>query len=229
MAKVKLTDLVKDFTVYPRNEISSQNVQAIMDAIEMGDPIPPIVAEQKTKRIVDGFHRYDAYQKLKIDTVDVTWRTYKNDAELFADAYRLNGKHGRQFDQYDIKRAVLKLTDFGLKPHQISNIVRIPKGRIDEFIGAFGKGPRNSDIVLKAGLAHELKGRTLTKEQVEVNEKWGGYQPAYHVNQLIRILEAGIVPSSTNFHAGMDQLVQLWLGLKKQKVTTSTVQPQPTM
>lgn len=215
MSKEKLSDLKLDKDLHPRNDISSATVTMLCDAMEKGDPIPPIIVDQVSKRIVDGFHRYEAHKRLKLPTIEVIWRRYKNDAEIFADAVRLNRTHGRAFDPYDIRRAVQKLEAFGFKPQDISDIVRIPKGKLLQFNGAYAKGPQGTNVVIKQGLVEALRGRTLTTAQVRVNEKYSGYQPAYHVNQLLSILQAGIVPQSSTFIQGMNDLCALWLSMKK--------------
>src|SRR5215813_804283 len=126
MTEVKLVELIEDFDIYPRNDVSSTHVSMLCDAISIGDPVPPIVVDKKSKRIVDGFHRYRAYKRIGRDKIPAVWREYKSDAELFADAVRLNAAHGRAFDAYDRKRAILKLEAFGLSPQAISAIVHIP-------------------------------------------------------------------------------------------------------
>jgi hypothetical protein len=216
MAQVKLTDLVLDFDLYPRNGLSSPNINSIVDALEMGDPIPPIVADKESKRVVDGFHRYKAHQKLKREKIEVTWRNYKGDAEMFADAVRLNRQHGQPFDTYDLKRSVQRLLEFGLKPKDVSDIVRVPRNRIDVFVGEFAKGPGQRPVVVKGGLS-SLRGRTINQAQVNVNEKYSGYQPAFHVNQLVALLKANIIPETVAFQEGMDELCDLWAQIRKKK------------
>jgi ParB-like chromosome segregation protein Spo0J len=217
MATAKLIDLILDTTVYPRNEISGSTVQSLVDAIEMNDPVPPIVVDKASMRVVDGFHRYHAYKRLKRESIPVVLRTYKNEAELFADAVRLNRAHGRSFDPYDLRRAVQKLSGYGFKDNTISDIIRIPRARIEQFKGEFAKGPRGTEIVLKRGLVQELKGRSLTKEQVQANDRYSGYQPSFHVNQLIAILKADVIPKSEAFTSGMDELCSLWSIIRSKK------------
>jgi len=216
MASVKLSDLILDYNVYPRNDISSVHVTSLCDALEIGDPVPPITVCGKTKRISDGFHRFKAHERLGREMIEVVWRDYKNDAELFKDAVRMNVSHGRAFDPYDRKRAVLRLKDFGLTPRDISDVVRLPMHRVEIVIGGFGKGFRSQSIVLKSGLASTLKQQhTLTQKQEKTNERWSGSQPAFHVNQLVLLLEAEIVPKTSAFVAGMDRLCELWLAITK--------------
>jgi len=93
MSTIKLADLVLDFEIYPRNDVSSTHVTALVDAFEAGEEIPPIIADAKSKRVVDGFHRVRMHDRLGHETVEVELRTYKNEAALFADAVRLNNQY----------------------------------------------------------------------------------------------------------------------------------------
>jgi len=218
MEKVKLSILVMDFDLYPRNDISASQVNALCDAIEMGDPIPPILADKKSKRIVDGFHRFKAYTKLKKETVEVVWKTYHNEGELFADAVRLNSTHGRPFDPYDRQRCVQRLLGYKIKPEAISEIVRIPLARIDEITRGFASTTSGKEVVVKHGLIASIGNRRLTKEQVKVNESYSGMQPTFHVNQLIRLIESNLSPQTDTFSDAMDRLCELW---KEAKVAVS--------
>lgn len=216
--KAKLTDLVFDFELYPRNDISQSHVTALCNAIERGDELPPIIVERKSMRVVDGFHRGKAYKRLKIENVEVEARAYKSDADLYADAVRRNIGHGRAFDPFDRRRAVLRLQEFGFQRAEISEIIRIPAAKLGAIVQQ--TATRSGRIViLKHGLIRELQGRTLTKGQALANDQWSGYQPAYHVHQLVRLLEAGISPITPAFIEGMDRLCELWAAAKKQKVS----------
>jgi hypothetical protein len=209
--KTKLIELVEDFELYPRNDVSSSHIGSLADAIVRGDPLPPIVIERKSKRIVDGIHRSRAYRKAGIAEIEVEARSYHNDAEMFADAVRLNSQHGRSLDPYDRRRAVAKLTTLGLKKVEIAEIVRIPVERIDEWTGELVRKRTGEHIVIKRGLAPYIEPQTkLNEAQVKLNERWSGQQPTFHVNQLIALLEADIVPEFDSFHTAMDRLVDLW-------------------
>ncbi len=208
--KLRLADLVLDFELYPRNEVSSTHVTALVDAIQAGQTLPPIIAEAKTKRVVDGFHRYKAYERLSAEEVEVDLRHYESDSALYAEAVSLNASHGRAFDPYDRRRAILRLAEFGFTPEQISSIARVPAARIDEVHRITATIPGGAVEIVKGGLRTELAGKRLTKPQQELNRVWGGMQPAYHARQLLEMLRAGVVPDSENFRALMDDLTAVW-------------------
>jgi ParB-like chromosome segregation protein Spo0J len=213
--RFNLAELVFDFTLYPRNELSSQHISILVDAVRAGATLPPLIVDRKSKRIVDGFHRAKAYEDLGTEEVEVILNDYATDAELFADAVRLNAGHGRAFDNFDRRRAVLRLAEFGFTPEQISKIARVPLPRIEEIQHITAVIPGGRVEIVKGGLRQELVGHKLTKAQEELNNRWSGMQPAYHVRQLLRLLQAKVIPESENFALLMDELVSAWAAVRR--------------
>lgn len=207
---MKLTDLILDFDLYPRNDVSATHVTALIDAFESGEAIPPIIVDAKSKRVVDGFHRYRMHDRLGHDTVEVELRTYASEADLFADAVRLNASHGRSFDSFDRRRAVLKLADYGYTPEQIKAIVHMPAAKLEDVVRITATVPGGGVVVVKGGLRRELTGTHMTAARRDLNESWSGMNPAYHARQLVDLLRAGVVPESAAFVQAMDELTELW-------------------
>jgi len=217
MSSIKTVDLVLDFSLYPRNDVSSQHVASLVEALQSGNPLPPIVVERKSLRVVDGFHRVKAYQKTRASSVPVILKDYKTDAELFADAVRLNAAHGRSFDTYDRRRAVVRLIELGFKEKEVAEIVRITTPRVADFLKSTCTAQGGETVVVKSGLRSVLLGRTapITKKMTELNRTWSGMEPSFHVNQLISLLGSGVLPGGEGFRNGMDMLVELWAESKK--------------
>jgi hypothetical protein len=213
---VKTESLVLDFTLYPRDEVSAQNVAALVEAYTLGNPVPPILVEAKSRRVVDGFHRVNALKKMGRTEADVVEKTYKNDGELFADAVRLNAAHGRAFDSDDRKRAVIKLSEFGFDAAATSEIVNVTQEKIAEWTKGWGTDPENHPVAVKGGLSH-FAGRSMTKRQVSVNDGWSGMQPTFHINRLLDLLRADAWPKSDPFTAGMNALVEKWTKISSKR------------
>ena len=97
MPTVKATELVQDYDLYPRAQVDGYHVREIAEALEAGVSMPPVIAEKGTKRVVDGFHRIRAAQKIHGATakIEVVFKVYGSEAELFREAMRLNADHGR--------------------------------------------------------------------------------------------------------------------------------------
>jgi hypothetical protein len=209
IVKMNISELVLDFDLYPRNDVSSAQVTSLVDAIESGFDLPPIIADAKSKRVVDGFHRHKAYTRCKIEEVRVELREYENDGTLFADAVRLNRGHGRTLDPYDIKRAIDKLTTLGFAKEAIAGIVRMPLPRMDEIVKGFAHNAAGDAVPLKGG-THHLAGTEVTAGQEKGIGRVSGMNATFHAKQLILMLEQGLYKSTPAFEEAMDRLTELW-------------------
>ena len=189
--RIKVSELLLDYELYPRERIEPFNVTQMVEALKAGRELPPIVVDRKSHRVVDGFHRLRAYQKLYgLDAeIPVEVRDYKDDAQMFADAVRLNANHGRQLSTYDRARCIARAESLKLEPAVISSILNMTLGRIADMkverFATYKMEPR----VLKRTTAH-LAGKELTDDEAEYNIKAGGMHHTFYINQVIAMLEA---------------------------------------
>lgn len=63
MPKVKLNEIVYDAEIYPRGKWNTHTIKGYTDVLRAGGKFPAIVLEQETGRLLDGVHRWKAYQK----------------------------------------------------------------------------------------------------------------------------------------------------------------------
>lgn len=119
---VRLADLVEDLDFYPRTQVSSVNVANLISALEAGCELPAIVADRKSKRIVDGFHRRRAYLKVLGNdaSVQVELRSYTTDSDMFSDAVSINAQHGLPLQEIEKRRVVLRMQDLGIDDDRIA-------------------------------------------------------------------------------------------------------------
>ena len=84
MTKMNLCDLVLDFSLYPRVSVDSTHVRRLHEAFLSGVTLPFVIVDEKSKRVVDGFHRVTMWkQELSADAeVGVEVRSYKTEADL---------------------------------------------------------------------------------------------------------------------------------------------------
>ena len=199
--KIKVGLLVEDLDVYPRESIDSTHVAHIADAIDAGNALPPVIACRKSKRIVDGFHRCRGFRRLFGDDydVDVVWRDYKTEAELFADAMRLNSAHGNNITPHDRTRCILIGERLGIPENEIADALRITVDRLENIrmtrIGkrrATASNPSGEEVPLKYPVRH-MAGQTLTAAQAKVMPDLGGNQQAFYANQLIKLIDAKLL------------------------------------
>lgn len=133
--KVRVADLVEDLDVYPRTQVNSVNVTNLVSAIEAGCKLPPLIADNKTLRIVDGFHRRRAYLKVLGGdaSVAVDLRSYASDAALFSAAITANIQHGLPLQEIEKRRVVLRLQGFGVDNDSIAGVLRTSPDRIEKI------------------------------------------------------------------------------------------------
>lgn len=194
ITQLPLADLVEDMDVYPRHAVDGSHVQSLVFALESGATLPPIVADKKSKRITDGWHRARAYKRLHgpTATVDVELVNYRNEAEMTFDAVERNSSHGRKLDAMDRTRCVLMLRSAGFKDSQISLVMHVPEQKVEKLsikvanapISASGNVPGTNKITLKRSVAH-LAGTRLSKKQAEAHVTMPGTSFLLVTNQLI--------------------------------------------
>lgn len=216
--KLALSKIVVDDTIYPRTKVNTFHVRRLRDALQAGAKLPPLIVEHGTNRLVDGRHRHDAYAAQGVKTVDVEPRKYASEAELFADAVRLNVAHGEGLDRYTIRNAIIRLSEMGFEREQITEIVRVPAVQVDLMRRGFAiAAASNKPIALKGGLSH-LSGEHLDEQQMEVNKHYAGGRAVLLVRQIIDLLENDMWPiNSQVFPREMDRLTQTWESVKRGK------------
>jgi hypothetical protein len=208
--KMKRNRIQRDETLRARAQLDPIAVGRLVDAYNAGARFPPLVIEARTRRLVDGWHRDAAYEALGVADIEVDRRTYRNQAELFADAVRLNVAHGQPLSGYDLRNAIARLAALGYERIALGELVRIPPPKIDEITRGFGHAPTGEPIALKRGLAH-LRGQQLSTGQIEAMRHYGGSAATFYARQLALLLDQDMWPrDNANFREAMDQLVELW-------------------
>lgn len=191
---IKASKVVLDYDLYPRHEVQSYNVNLMVEALNSGAVLPPIMIDKKSKRVVDGFHRVKAYQKKYGPDAEIPCirKEYANDNEMFAEAIDANSKHGRNLSLYDRARCLARAEELHMDIAVVARALNMTVetlGRLKiERLGYFQSNP----IVLKRTTAH-LAGEELTEEQVAYNQKAGGMPATFFINQLIAMVEAEAV------------------------------------
>lgn len=197
--KIKLTDIVEDFDLYPRGDVDSGHVAHIVDAIEAGADIPKIIICEKTRRIVDGFHRKRAWTRAlgKDGEIEVIAKHYKNEAELFLEAMRLNAGHGRNLTSYDRTIAIEKAVRLDIDPADIATALNLKVERVTAYKSERCAKLENSRriVPLKQPIRH-FAGQTMTREQSEIIPKLGGNNALFYVNQLRMLVENDMIDST---------------------------------
>ena len=186
MRTMKAAELVLDFDLYPRNNLDAHNVRAIVDALEAGVELPPVVIDKTSKRVVDGFHRVRA--KLRFGgeeaEIDVIEKSYKNEAALFEDAMKYNAMHGARLDPCDRTRCVIIATRLKMTLARVAGALNMPEDKLGKLANnRTAKGLGGLTVPLKRTNQH-MAGKKLNKVQQAANERSSGMNQVFYVNQV---------------------------------------------
>lgn len=216
ITKMKLSTLILDFNLYPRAEVDTTHVRYMCDAQRAGIEFPPIIVDQKSKRIIDGFHRSRMYARmLGADAeVDVILKKYENDGEMFAEAMRLNATHGRTLTRFDRVHCAIKAESFGLTAEQTASALcltteAVGKLKADRIGRLSVVGGTKEPLPLKRTIRH-MAGRDISMRQAEANDKLSGMAQLFYVNQLILLIENELLDAENEaLMAGLGRLGEL--------------------
>jgi len=202
MEQVALAELILDFeNLYPRASVDSTHVSHMIDAMVAGLTLPPIVIDKKTRKVIDGFHRYSAAKRLKAKTISAEVRDYDTPAAMFMDAMHLNSGHGRAMSNFDRAHCVIMAARLKLEPEQIATALAITVEKVGELrvdrIGRMRNGTAGQAVPLKRTI-HHMAGQSLSKSQVEAQVKLGGMDQAFYVNQVIVLIENNLLDTGND-------------------------------
>jgi hypothetical protein len=212
---IAINKIVLDDSIYPRNGTSDIHVSRLVASLKLGGKLPPMIVEASTMRLVDGRHRYKAYEHLEISKVSVEQKVYSTEADLFADCVRCNIAHGEPLDQYSVRAAIVRLEKYGYTRDRISDVVRMPIETLEKIERGFAANESGEPVALKGGLSH-LSGAVLSAAQLNVNRHYSGGKASFYARQLSELLENNMWPErSQSFAHQMDRLVSLWAAVDR--------------
>lgn len=156
---VAIKDLVFDSELYPRFKTNWLTVYQYAMAMKSGSVFPPVTVGilNGKKYVVDGWHRIEALKLLGEEYVNAVVKHYESEAELFADAVKLNVTHGRQLSVQEKARIIDRLKEYNFSLEQISEIVRIPVDKIERFTVKVVTLPNGSKMYLKSVVEKAVK------------------------------------------------------------------------
>lgn len=195
--KVKVAELVFDWSLWPRHEaqeIDHTNLKRLKEVLESGFPLPPIVVNKKDNRIIDGFHRAKAYLSVFGDgaEIEAEMREYENDSQMFLDTISLNTKQGLPLSPQDKAHAYLKARKLHIPPAAIASAFFITTDKLKKFIEKRTATTRDGEKIALAAGARGLAGRILTAKEEQFARRSGGNVPPINARLLLSALEANL-------------------------------------
>lgn len=209
--------LILDETFWPRHAISATNQAAIVEAIRAGEVMPPIVINAKSNTVIDGWHRVHAYERLYGPEYEIAVeaKTYRNRAAMLADAIALNVGRGLDLTRWDHVRCAALADEVGLPLDSLAKLLKWRPDRLAAYRDSrMGRTLDDRKLALKRSLRHRIN-QPLNPVQEAANEHLSGMQPMFHVNQLVTLIDADLMPTDDDHLnarlAHLADLITVWL------------------
>ena len=97
--------------LYPRLREDDAAIERYRAAI---DRLPPIIVA-RGRVLVDGFHRWQAYRREEVETINAIDLGNLTDIEILKQSVRRNASHGRQLDDGDKRRMAAEFYRLGMR------------------------------------------------------------------------------------------------------------------
>lgn len=216
---VKAATLKLDYTLYPRHSVDRHHVSTLVEALTAGERLPPVIADKKSKRLVDGFHRTLAHLRHFGEAeaeIEVDFRKFGNEAEILLEAGELNSHHGKTMDRHDRVHFALACEKLAIPTRDTAKALRMPLERLEALLDQrVGRSEPTKEsaggeaVPLKRTIEH-MAGKTLTKGQEAANTKLGGMNQVFIFNQALLLLREDLVDvSNPHVIARIRELVDL--------------------
>ena len=224
--KVLISSLTYDPELYPRLHpmdtagIGWFTVNKYAQEMRAGANFPPIIVgiiddESYPRRgemiINDGVHRWKAYAKLGVKSVDVIVKHYKTKIDFFRDAIESNVAHGRGITFTAKARLLDLLRIHGLVDGEISKIILVPMDKIRDLEKRIIKTENGRKIYVKSQVEQALEEGQLTVEEAfAVKQQRISTRTAKGlIKQLIDIVRGKVLIPSKEVRALCEELVLL--------------------
>ena len=214
IVQMKASELVEDFSIYPRNCVFDGHVYDLAESVRSGAAMPPIVADKESKRLTDGFHRRRSHIRVSGPdaVVDVMLVGYRSEADMVLDAIARNATHGRRLTTADIARCATLGKKYRISRERLSSALHVTRQKLTDIAGTRTASGPTRPVVLRRPMAH-LANTKLTQAQEDVAEHVGGQTAIYHANILIKLIESRSLPPEDE--ALVDRLRQLHESLEE--------------
>lgn len=196
--KTKAIGLIFDWNLWPRQsaqKLDSTNISRMKTSLKAGFKLPPIIVDKKSNRIVDGFHRAKATLDVFGDDaeIDVIFKKYKTDAEMFLDAGATNCYHGLTMSPKDRAFFINKCRKFKIPPIVVAESLQMDVKKMQEFLKSRTAKTENGETIILSAGAKSLAGTKVTKEQEHFINTSDGSVPEMHVAMLSNALKANVL------------------------------------
>ena len=101
---VDIETIILDDAVFPRTQVDEATARRYADCMTAGEELPPVIVENGTNRLLDGWHRHRAHRILELAEIEILFADIPPgmDARLFAAS--LSAKHGLPLADADARQ-----------------------------------------------------------------------------------------------------------------------------
>lgn len=194
ITRIKLSELVIDYTIYPRHKVDDYHVRSMVESLRSGSGLPPMLVEKKSRRVIDGVHRYHAYQRVNGPdfSAPCILKEWPDEKSLVIEAIALNSAHGRSLTTFDKARCVALAETWGIEPVALATALKIRVERLEILKATRLAFHGQESVALKATVGH-LAGKELSDNEFSFIPRAGGPPQAFYINQVIALLENNVV------------------------------------
>lgn len=121
------SEIIRDWALYPREQVDPDHVYVLKEALRAGVELPPIVVEKPTKRLIDGFHRLDAWEQVHGNSVaiPVAFKTCKTKQDFLLESIKANASHGRPLTHLDRSRCLVLAENMDVPPEAVATALNL--------------------------------------------------------------------------------------------------------
>lgn len=193
--KIKAIECILDWNLWPRHsaqKLDTANIRQMKESLEAGLPLPPIVIDKDSMRVVDGFHRLTAVLDLQGDEADIEAdvRYYESEREMFLDAVRLNAHQGKMMTPMDRAYSIIKARRMKIPAPMVAEALGMLPDAMKEFLEKRSAMVESTGerIPLAYGASHlsaAEHGEALNDEQEHFARTATGSVFMMHVRQVL--------------------------------------------
>ena len=177
--KIPTKDVVSDRTIYPRDHIEKGIVAEYVEVLKSGGSFKEkIVLEEGTNKVLDGFHRLEAFKEIGATEIEVVFHKIPEGLTPLVYAAYLNSQHGLRLkgeDNQRVARTTFKANpDFDVK--EFAKRLSVPERTVYSWVEdlrAKAHVPVNMQILQLSmlGWTQEMIGDRLNLAHNTINDR----------------------------------------------------------
>lgn len=131
---IKLSSIEFHQEFYPRQKPSSTTIAHYVDALRDGGGFPPIKIDQDGNVLLDGYHRWKAYQEVGAETIEADIVDLEGFPRLLYSA-RENSTHGDRLTGKEKELVARSMAELDVKQADIKEALRVSAGTVSNWVG----------------------------------------------------------------------------------------------